>query len=234
MKLYYYIVDNKGNFITRKGINADFSLTDNYNFAYSYDDENDANQIISYLKRHPDFKNNKFKVITNKQLHSHIVSDTPLKSSKMKLKKGSKQAKDYMAYIRSLKKTTKPKKVGAIKIIEKGESKFSKPSATYQYTRSKKGTFKGMKKIGATKSSSKHYDTKSHNVNIKMGSISKTISGMQKKFVAIYQNKSEIVHMDIFNASSLQEARKYAQTHKKNTPELRRYKSIKTTVKLKK
>jgi hypothetical protein len=42
------------------------------------------------------------------------------------------------------------KKVGAIKIIEKGESKKAKPKATYQQVRTKKGTFKVLKKVGAT------------------------------------------------------------------------------------
>jgi len=39
-------------------------------------------------------------------------------------------------------------KIGAIKIVEKGESKKTKPKATYQQVRSKKGTFKGLKKVG--------------------------------------------------------------------------------------
>ena len=45
-------------------------------------------------------------------------------------------------------KEGKGKKVAAIKIIEKGESKSAKPRATYQQVRSKKGTFKGLKKVG--------------------------------------------------------------------------------------
>jgi hypothetical protein len=154
----------------------------------------------------------------------------------MRFKKGSKAAKEYMASIRKLKGKPKAKKssskVGAIKIVEKGESKNSKPSAVYQYNRTKKGTFKGLKKIGATKSST-HKDTKSHNVNVRVVSgIQKTISGMQKKYIALYTHKSSVIHMDVFNASSLLEARKYAQAHKKNTPELIRYKNVKTTVKL--
>lgn len=72
------------------------------------------------------------------------------------------------------------KKVGAIKIIEKGETKSSKAKATYQQVRTKKGTFKGLKKVGAVakksapkKSASKritdiHKDSKSHNVNIRV------------------------------------------------------------------
>lgn len=45
-------------------------------------------------------------------------------------------------------KEGKGKKVAAIKIIEKGESKSAKAKATYQQVRSKKGTFKGLKKVG--------------------------------------------------------------------------------------
>ena len=72
------------------------------------------------------------------------------------------------------------KKVGAIKIIEKGETKSAKAKATYQQVRTKKGTFKGLKKVGAVakksaakKSASKritdiHKDSKSHNVNIRV------------------------------------------------------------------
>lgn len=46
------------------------------------------------------------------------------------------------------------KKVGAIKIIEKGETKSAKAKAVYQQVRTKKGTFKGLKKVGAVKKSS--------------------------------------------------------------------------------
>lgn len=69
------------------------------------------------------------------------------------------------------------KKVGAIKIVEKGESKNAKAKATYEQKRTKKGTFKGLKKIGAAsskvkakkgKSTEMHTDTKSHNVNIRV------------------------------------------------------------------
>jgi hypothetical protein len=45
------------------------------------------------------------------------------------------------------KKKIASKKVAAIKIIEKGESKSAKSKATYQQVRTKKGTFKGLKKI---------------------------------------------------------------------------------------
>jgi len=69
------------------------------------------------------------------------------------------------------------KKVAAIKLIEKGESKKTKPKATYQVKRTAKGTYKGLKKVGAVKKksaskSSYHKDTKSHNVRISV------VSGM--------------------------------------------------------
>jgi hypothetical protein len=64
--------------------------------------------------------------------------------------------KEAFAHIYGKKKTAPkkkaaPKKVAAIKIIEKGESKSAKAKATYQQVRTKKGTFKGLKKIGAMK-----------------------------------------------------------------------------------
>ena len=48
----------------------------------------------------------------------------------------------------ALKKKAASKKVAAIKIIEKGESKSTKAKATYQQVRTKKGTYKGLKKVG--------------------------------------------------------------------------------------
>ena len=74
-------------------------------------------------------------------------------------------------------KAGKSKKVGATKIIQKGESKNAKVTKVLQQTRTKKGQFKGYKKIGAAtrvkakkgkKTSEMHTDTKSHNVNIRV------------------------------------------------------------------
>ena len=81
------------------------------------------------------------------------------------------------AWAISYSKAGKGKKVSAIKIVEKGESKTAKPKATYQQKRTAKGTFKGLKRIGAAsskvkakkgKSTEMHTDTKSHNVNIRV------------------------------------------------------------------
>lgn len=58
----------------------------------------------------------------------------------------------------------KSKKVGATKIIEKGEKKNAKVTTTLQRVRSGKGTFKGYKRVAG----STHKDTKSHNVNIRV------------------------------------------------------------------
>lgn len=80
----------------------------------------------------------------------------------------------------ALKKKAEPKKkaakkIAAIKIIEKGENKSAKSKATYQQVRTKKGTYKGLKKVGAIKKKATtkkltgyHKDTKSHNVNIRV------------------------------------------------------------------
>lgn len=166
---------------------------------------------------------------------SDVEIQFPKNKQFMKLKKGSKEAKEYMAYIRSLKTGSSVSgwERGNTRFREEGERKRrGDVSVTRRKKRSAKSSARGS--FMKLKTISGHYDTKSHNVNIKMGNIDKTISGMQKQFVALYQNKSHIVHMDVFYASSIQEARKYAQAHKKNTPELRKYKSIKTTVKLKK
>lgn len=63
------------------------------------------------------------------------------------------------------------KKVGATKIIEKGEKKNAKVTKVLQRVRSKKGTFKGIKRVAG----STHKDTKSHNVNIRV------VSGIKPK-----------------------------------------------------
>jgi hypothetical protein len=72
----------------------------------------------------------------------------------MKLKKGSPEAKRYMAKIRAMKKGTKKKatkKIGATKFVEKKEVKSTKPKRVLQITRRTDGTFKKFKQIGATK-----------------------------------------------------------------------------------
>jgi hypothetical protein len=69
----------------------------------------------------------------------------------MKLKKGSLEAKRYMAKIRAMKSGKKKKSIGATKFVEKKEPKNTKPKRTIQITRKADGTFKKFKQIGATK-----------------------------------------------------------------------------------
>lgn len=56
------------------------------------------------------------------------------------------------------------KKVGATKIVQKGQSKNAKVTKVLQQVRTKKGQFKGYKRIAGER----HTDTKSHNVNIRV------------------------------------------------------------------
>ena len=95
----------------------------------------------------------------------------------MKLKKGSKEAKAFMAKIRAAK--GKPKKKlsgwnnGGTYVIESGEKKPLKAKKVILVTRRKvvkPGTFKKFSRVGSTQ----HKDTKSHNVNIRV------LSGINK------------------------------------------------------
>lgn len=56
------------------------------------------------------------------------------------------------------------KKVGATKIVQKGQGKNAKVTKVLQQVRTKKGQFKGYKRIAGER----HTDTKSHNVNIRV------------------------------------------------------------------
>ena len=67
-------------------------------------------------------------------------------------------------YIRTI-----PKKVGSTLLINKGENPRKKPTRVIQVDRTKKGTFKKFKQISGV--SKKHTDTKSHNINIKVGAL---------------------------------------------------------------
>ena len=99
-------------------------------------------------------------------------------------KKTGVSLKEAFAHIYGKKKAAPKKKaakkIAAIKIIEKGESKSARAKATYQQVRTKKGTYKGLKKVGAIKKKAApkkvaskritdiHKDSKSHNVNIRV------------------------------------------------------------------
>lgn len=87
------------------------------------------------------------------------------------------------------KKKIASKKVGAIKIIEKGETKSAKAKATYQQVRTKKGTFKGLKKVGATS----YYGSgeKVYPVKLKIGQKYEWIEGaeyLELKYIGLSKN----------------------------------------------
>jgi hypothetical protein len=88
-----------------------------------------------------------------------------LRAKNPKLTQAEAVKKAYANLYGSAKKAAPKKKVGAIKIIEKGENKSAKVTKVLQQKRSKKGTFKGYKTLSGTKT---HKDTKSHNVNIRV------------------------------------------------------------------
>lgn len=105
------------------------------------------------------------------------------------------------------------KKVAAIKLIEKGESKKTKPKATYQVKRTAKGTYKGLKKVGAVKKkaatkSEYHKDTKSHNVRISV------MSGISKQALDDYEKLQKRIEIAKFKILFNDEQ---AKLSKKNT-----------------
>lgn len=92
------------------------------------------------------------------------------------------------------KSAAKKKKVGATKIIQKGESKNAKVTKVLQQTRTKKGQFKGYKRIG------RHTDTKSHNVNIRV------VSGIDDQMLAIRNNLEKSIDYYMQSISKIQNA----------------------------
>lgn len=62
---------------------------------------------------------------------------------------GSKTHKDTKSHNVNIRVVSGTKKIGATKIIQKGESKNAKVTKVYEQVRTRKGTFKGYKRIGA-------------------------------------------------------------------------------------
>jgi hypothetical protein len=97
-------------------------------------------------------------------------------------------------YSKSGKKKPAKKKVGAIKIVEKGESKKTKPKATYQVKRTAKGTYKGLKKVGAVRKTQDVWEVYGY-----------------------YPTGKEVV----YTASNSNEAKSIVKDYKKNEPYIR-------------
>jgi len=122
----------------------------------------------------------------------------------MRLKKGSKEAKAFMAKLRAAKGKPKKKVSGWNKggtfIIESGESKPAKAKKIIKVERRKvvkAGTFKNFTRVGYT-----HKDTKSHNVNIRV------LSGLSKKIAGLFDT-SVINDIDELKKEYFKLAKKY-------------------------
>ena len=90
------------------------------------------------------------------------------------------------------KKKAASKKVGAIKIIEKGESKSTKAKSTHQQVRNKKGTYKGLKKIAGVS-----------NKSVVSGMFENINISSKKMYVRIWKNA--YIWAGSFNSSKLRE-----------------------------
>lgn len=156
------------------------------------------------------------------------------------LKKGSKAAKDFMAKIRAAKGKTKPKKVGATKILvakkQSGEANRKYDKLVQALPAGKRKTAKTHYANGKKITHSTIYTEtrKNHSDKGKLLGIGiqKTINGMQKTYIALYESKDNIVEDAIFEATSLFEAKRYANQYKRHSPEFKKYKSIRTSVRL--
>lgn len=90
-------------------------------------------------------------------------------------------------------------KVGAYKVIQKGENKNAKVTKIFEQKRTKSGKFASLKRVAGVKKAAKkkavssHKDTKSHNVNIRV------VSGVSKG-----QQKSLTMWKDIYGKLAAQ------------------------------
>lgn len=63
---WFHIIDSDGNFLTRKSLSADYSFTDNKEFASSFDDVKSAESVIKQMNNMPQYKNIKLDVVNHK------------------------------------------------------------------------------------------------------------------------------------------------------------------------
>lgn len=63
---WYHIVDSQGYYLTRVSLTADYSFSDNKEFASSYDDIKSAESVIKQLKNMPQYKDIKLEVVSHK------------------------------------------------------------------------------------------------------------------------------------------------------------------------
>ena len=84
-------------------------------------------------------------------------------------------------------------KVGAYKVIQKGENKNAKVTKIFEQKRTKSGKFASLKRVAGVKKAAKkkavssHKDTKSHNVNIRV------VSGVSDTAIKEIKDISDII-----------------------------------------
>lgn len=67
-------------------------------------------------------------------------------------------------------------------------------------------------------------------VKIKTNTMKNKSTAQMRKYLAVYQNKQVIVHEAVFTADTRQDAVRFADFHKRHTPEITQYKYVRTIV----
>lgn len=83
-----------------------------------------------------------------------------------RIRKGAKAMAWKTAVAKAAKQIKSKSKIGAYKVIEKGEKKSAPAKKVVQVKRSSTGRFQGYKKISGNE---KHLDSKSHNIKVRIG-----------------------------------------------------------------
>jgi hypothetical protein len=104
--------------------------------------------------------------------------------------KSHKDTKSHNVNIRVV-SGTKKKKVGAVKIVQKGEPKNAKVTKVYQQVRTRKGTFKGYKRIGGIN------DNKQLSTIAKESALKSAVVRILKGMESDYDGKYESLFKDI-------------------------------------
>ena len=139
-------------------------------------DQKDFNQMVDAYKYFVVFEN---KVVEGNEYKNDAIDAANEYYPKAKVYTASQLKKFGIPNNLSKNKYT----LGSTLLINKGENPRKKPTRVIQVDRTKKGTFKKFKTIsGVTKT---HTDRKSHNVNIKVGSVYKNNVPTGKKMYAL-------------------------------------------------
>ena len=108
-----------------------------------------------------------------------------------KVSGSTKSHKDTKSHNVNIRVVSGTKKVGAVKIVQKGESKNAKVTKVYQQVRTRKGTFKGYKKIGSIN------DTKQLVAIAKESPLKSSVVRILKSKAVDYDKKYESLFKDI-------------------------------------